>query len=414
MDFDLIGKVTRTKLYFTQSLMPVLEAIVNSIHATLYSEISNGIIEVEIERDKSQEILDLSEGDVRPIKSFLITDNGVGFNEENYKSFSTSETTHKLELGGKGVGRFLWLKAFKSVDISSSFHHNGSFKNRSFKFELVDDGVVDHKLEDTATNERKTSVKLNSFYPDYQKSCPRILDDLSERIMQHCLSYLIKDNCPQIIVKDPANSKEIILNDIYRTNVRKIESKDFSVKKQKFRIDLFKVLNLITQSAVHFCADDREVIAKPLKDDIPELNKRIKSGSEEFYLKVYLSGGYLNEIVNSERTNFDFPESNDMFMEYVSEEELKKNLIPEIEAGIKKYLDEIRENKLERIKQYVYKKAPQYRPLLKYQLHEIEKLPILAEGKLEIELFRLQQKARKGSQGRRKKYFQKNQNSKGF
>lgn len=392
MNFDLIGKVTRTKLYYTQSLMPVLEAIVNSIHATLYSDIKNGQIEVKIERDKSQSRLDLSDEDVRPIKSFTITDNGIGFNEDNYKSFSTSETTHKLNLGGKGVGRFLWLKAFKQVDVNSTYRQNGGYSNRSFKFELVDDGIVGHSVNETEINERKTVVKLLGFYTEYQNTCPRALNELSEKIMQHCLSYLIKDDCPLITINDPSNARKIILNDIYRVNVRKISSSKFTVKKHAFDIDLFKVFNLITQSAIHYCADDREVLAKPLKDDIPELNKRIKSGEEEFYLKVYLRGEYLNGIVNSERTNFDFPESNDMYLEYVSEEELKKKLIPEIEKGIKNYIDELRENKLERIKEYVYKKAPQYRPLLKYQLNEISKLPILAEGKLEIELFRLQQK----------------------
>jgi len=69
MDFDLLGKVKRTRLYYTQSLMPILEAIINSIHATLYSEINNGIIEIEIERDNSTAILDLGLEDHRPIKS---------------------------------------------------------------------------------------------------------------------------------------------------------------------------------------------------------------------------------------------------------------------------------------------------------------------------------------------------------
>lgn len=390
MDFDLIGKVKRTRLYYTQSLMPLLEAVINSIHATLYNDISNGIIKIEIERDESILDLDFGYEDLRPVKSFSITDNGIGFNDINYRSFETSESIHKLDLGGKGVGRFLWLKAFKNVSVNSSFKHNGVFKKRKFDFQLVEKGVVNHELLVLETPERETVIKLEDFYSEYQKTCPKAIEELSEKIMQHCLSYLIKENCPLIILIDKSNEKEIIINDVYKKDVQKLESFDFLVKKYSFHLDLFKVFNMTTQSAIHYCADDREVIFKPLKEDIPELNKRIKSGDEEFYLKAYLSGEYLNEIVNSERTNFDFPESTEMFEEYVSEDELKAILIGQIEKGVYQYLQEIRATKVQRIKEYVFKKAPQYRSLLKYKLNEIEKLPLLSDSKLEIELFRLQ------------------------
>jgi len=218
MDFDLLGKVKRTRLYYTQSLMPILEAIINSIHATLYSEINNGIIEIEIERDNSTAILDLGLEDHRPIKSFTITDNGVGFNDINYKSFETAESTHKLDLGGKGVGRFLWLKAFKNVSVDSSYRHNGSFKRRTFDFKLVEKGVINHHVAILETPNRKTIIKLQEFYPDYQKTCPSTIEELTDKIMQHCLSYLIKENCPLIILSDPNNHKKITINDIYNNS----------------------------------------------------------------------------------------------------------------------------------------------------------------------------------------------------
>jgi hypothetical protein len=414
MDFDLIGKVKRTRLFYTQSLMPLMEAIINSIYSTLYSEINNGIIEVEIERDNSLTTLELGLEDLRPIKSFRITDNGVGFNDTNYKSFETSESTLKLDLGGKGVGRFLWLKAFRNVSVDSSFRHNGSFMKRTFDFKLVEKGVVNHQIETLKEPERKTIIKLQDFYPDYQKTCPKTIEELSDKIMQHCLSYLIKENCPLIILIDPSNHKKIIINDVFKNDVRKIVSVKFPVKRHSFNLDLFKVFNVTTLSAIHYCADDREVVSKQLKDDIPELNKRIKSGEEEFYLQAYLSSDYLNEIVNSERTNFDFPEDTELFDEYVSEDELKKKLIPQIESGIQIYLQDIRSHKLEKIKEYVFKKAPQYRQLLKYKVKAIEKLPLLSESKLELELFRLQHELEEDVKKEGRKIFREIRNVKDF
>ena len=134
MDFDLVGKIQRTQLFYSQALLPLLEAIINSIHATKYSNIENGIIEVEIVRDTSEQELPINDIDLRPIKNLIITDNGVGFNEKNYKSFDTANSTHKLDIGGKGVGRFIWLKAFKNVHIESVYKNNGVFKKREFDF----------------------------------------------------------------------------------------------------------------------------------------------------------------------------------------------------------------------------------------------------------------------------------------
>ncbi len=34
-----------------------------------------------------------------------VSDNGIGLNEENYVSFRTPFSQHKIEKGGKGIGR---------------------------------------------------------------------------------------------------------------------------------------------------------------------------------------------------------------------------------------------------------------------------------------------------------------------
>jgi hypothetical protein len=52
---------------------------------------------------------------------FAITDNGIGLNDENFDSFNTAFSDHKLSRGGKGLRRFTWLKAFDKVEIDSTF-----------------------------------------------------------------------------------------------------------------------------------------------------------------------------------------------------------------------------------------------------------------------------------------------------
>ena len=68
------------------------------------------------------------------IKAFYVKDNGIGFNKNNFDSFCTAESTYKFKKGGKGVGRFFWLKAFDKVEIESIYADNGSKILRHFDF----------------------------------------------------------------------------------------------------------------------------------------------------------------------------------------------------------------------------------------------------------------------------------------
>ncbi len=94
MDLDLRGRVRNTHLSSAHCLLPLYEAIINAIHAV--SGVSNATIDVQLVREKAQGAL--SDGETimaSPIVSFLIHDNGVGFTDENYRAFQTSDSTHK-------------------------------------------------------------------------------------------------------------------------------------------------------------------------------------------------------------------------------------------------------------------------------------------------------------------------------
>ena len=92
--------------------MPLFEAIVNSIHSIEEAGISDGWIHLHINRDFSQGNLIDNSRSTYPITGFKIIDNGMGFNNDNFESFLTSDSARKVEKGAKGIGRFLWLKVF--------------------------------------------------------------------------------------------------------------------------------------------------------------------------------------------------------------------------------------------------------------------------------------------------------------
>ncbi|WP_297930581.1 hypothetical protein [uncultured Coprobacter sp.] len=395
--FDIIGKVKRIKLYKSQVLLPVFEAIVNSIHSIQRLKKKNGIINVSFERDNSLGDL-FEEGiNLNPIKNFIIEDNGEGFNDINLTSFKNANSSLKLEIGGQGVGRFLWLKTFKNIHINSIYNDNETFYKREFDFKLIENGI--DNFSETHINHQtqgKTTIKLEKLLEDYKDGMPRTIEDIGEKILSHILTYLMSEGCPIIKVMDVDNKKEIILNDLYKKEIEFFDSIDFEIKKYCFSIDLYKASKIAKTHELNYCADNRVVYKKPLSKEIPELNRIIKYNDKEFYLQAYLKGEYFNQIVDETRTTLLFPhinaeeEGDNLFSDIITEKDLNNLVFNKIAEGIDIYLKEIRDNKLERIKEFIYKKAPQYRLLFKYKKQRLEQLPILSEEKLELELFKIQ------------------------
>jgi hypothetical protein len=91
----------------------------------------------------------------------------------NYQSFVTSDSAHKAEQGGKGIGRFLWLKAFESAEIQSLYEEGGQYWLRKFRFNLSDEGVEQHSKEKVAPGPRRTTVTLVGYRDPYRDKCPR-------------------------------------------------------------------------------------------------------------------------------------------------------------------------------------------------------------------------------------------------
>jgi len=219
MDLDLKGRINNTKLPLSNGLYPLFEAISNSIHAIEETKEKGCRIEVEIIRDTSQG--GLIEGEPllnQPIIGFVIHDNGVGFTDAHFKSFQTSDTTEKSKKGGKGVGRFLWLKAFDRVEIESVYQ-DGTLRQRKFEFRLSDRGVENEQVAEVKDMPRKTTVRLIGFKTEYRQypSCPKAATTAGRRIVEHFLQAFILDTCPRILLRDNYEQTDVDLNRLFST-----------------------------------------------------------------------------------------------------------------------------------------------------------------------------------------------------
>ncbi len=114
---DLVGRVKNFDLPKTQPLIPLYEAVVNSIYAIEERQIKEnfeGRIDIKIIREPQQVAnIDGIDSSINEIIGFTIIDNGVGLDENNMRLFLQSDSAYRADKGGKGVGRFSWLKAFQ-------------------------------------------------------------------------------------------------------------------------------------------------------------------------------------------------------------------------------------------------------------------------------------------------------------
>jgi hypothetical protein len=306
MDIDLIGRIANIQLSKQKPLIPLLEAVINSIQSIEARKTKRGFITITIVREEvAQDTLDHTT-DMRPVKSFLIEDNGVGFTAANYKSFRTSDT--KTKPGAKGIGRFMWLKAFESVKIDSVFSDEGGFHQRKFDFVLSKNGVENHELRPTSSGEPITRVTLEQYKPPYQEHCPRSIHTIAERIIDHCLIYFLGKDCPQITLRDAV--EKISLNKLYEDSVKgKSNTVTFNIKDEAFTmVNLRLYLSDDKQDLVHLCANDRDVKSIHLVKRIPDLKAKLYDEDQvPFRYAGYVSGNYLDENVNPERTDFFIP-----------------------------------------------------------------------------------------------------------
>ena len=175
---DLPGRVKNFELPRTKPLMPLFETIVNSIYAIEERQQNddkvNGYINIEIIREPQMRVqTEGIDSSINDITGFVVTDNGIGFDENNMKSFLQSDSTYRAEKGGKGVGRFAWLKAFKEADIESSFIDAGEWVRRKFCFTLEQNEINDSLEDIDPLTDNKTIVALKECLAPYKKNLPK-------------------------------------------------------------------------------------------------------------------------------------------------------------------------------------------------------------------------------------------------
>lgn len=392
---DIKGQLNNIRLNNNKVLWPLFEAVVNSIHAIDDSpNCDKGKIIISALREKTEQIAIKDTEVLGHFKSFIIEDNGVGFNEENYKSFNTAYSTFKIKKGCKGIGRFLWLKAFESVFIESTFYDKGCYFDRRFNF--TTDGIdPDENISASSGTNCGTRVTLSNLKNKFYQSFPIELDVIAKKIIEHCLMFFISGKCPHIILKD--GTSFIDLNEYFDKNIKDSLHQDpFTIKDVDFTLFHLRLPEGATAHSLHLCANLQEVSSVELKKYIPDLQKKINIAESEysFYYVGYISSPYLDSIVNNTRTAFEFDETDDQIsISGTGRDTIISTAIEYIKAYLSEYIEDIAIQKRKQIDNFANDIRPTYKYLLSKCPEIYDQIPAgLNEDNLELELHKAVQK----------------------
>lgn len=391
---NVARRVMNTPLHPSNGLLPLFEAMINSIDAIEDAGIDDGMVEIFIRRSDQRHMF--GESGFRSentILGFDVVDNGLGFNDENFISFNTSDSPLKANRGGKGIGRFLWLKAFDHVEVDSVYSGGNVWKRRTFRFSLTKDGITELDVTEDANKQCRTEVRLTGFKEEYASRVPSALDRIAQRAIEHCLEYFVLDRAPAIIIHDAGNS--LNLTTLYREMITSRQKTTFTLKKHDFTVTHFMVqARAEVGHKISYCANHRVVRQNTLTaSSVSNLPPRLPAeDANPVVYAGYVSGEYLDANVSQERTTFHIPvRSDSMLDDEVSWNELEQAVHAEAGLFLQPFTEPVKSDKFERVRQYVESKAPEYRPLLKSHVKRLDPIPPnLSDSKLDLALYEIQ------------------------
>ena len=313
-----IERIVRDIRTRSTSLTPIIEAVCNSIEAIGKSE-PDGKIRIILKRDGSKD-LGLEDNPVKgEIIAVDIIDNGEGFTEVNRDSFDTYKSDHKISSGGKGFGRFMFLKYFNRVTVESIYRKDEVFFKRTFTFGHAAEIIEDETNDPLEGNDYHTgtTIHLSSIKA---KDLDKGIDVVARKLVERLLSYFASGDpsLPTIIIEEEDGSDKRILNEYVgpTSDIQQIgDTMPIEVQgrhqKYPFTVKVYKIYYSAITNKICLTANLREVTESSLHNYVPEFKETMSEmtpdGTQKnFMVKVYVQGGYLDENVTTERDGFNF------------------------------------------------------------------------------------------------------------
>lgn len=386
MKSSLTGRLQRFNISSKKILMPLYEAVINSIEAILESgkSVSEGSITIDIFR-KNQAAVVEDEQVRSEITDITIMDSGIGFTDDNMEAFETLDSTHKIVSGGKGVGRLAWLKVFSNAGVESVFEKGGRFYKRTFSFDSEREisNLMCEELPEARTS--YTIVSLNGCRDMYQINKP--IEDIAAEVSEHCLLPRIGQELPNVVIREGTSALSVnsILTD--KAIMESIDE-EMAVKGEQFSVRHLKFKSRKKmEPKIVLLGNGRTVETRSISSIIPALKgKIVTKKDEEFDYICLVSGAYLDAHIRADRTGFDLPEncSGDILeLEVISLSDVVNGVAVRIKAFLAEAIKEKTEITMENVNRFVNNKAPRYKLLMKRVGGDVQLAPDASDAQID-------------------------------
>lgn len=217
----------------------------------------------------------------------------------------------------------------------------------------------------------------------YRKECPRRLDVVAQRIIEHCLPFFLNPKCPKVELSDGTDA--INLNRIFQEQFEASANvKTFEIDGEKFTVRGFRLRNVIErQSKLLYAANYREVVTEKLDRFIFNVRGRLEDDQGGFYYLAFIEGQFLDEHVVGECTGFSFPSgeekadvtpetdddhqspNGELLFKEITLRDIRKEALKAVQEDLSPILSIINDNKKAALMSFVENEAPWYRFLVK-------------------------------------------------
>ncbi|RBI93529.1 hypothetical protein DSC47_01090 [Elizabethkingia miricola] len=401
MEVPVKNLVETVDLTAEDVLLPMLECVVNSIISLQKSQLpaNEKKIQIQITRGDLPEKLNFD--NVKTISGFKVIDNGVGFNNNNYKSFQTPFSQINKDFGCKGIGRFTVLAAYKDFLVDSNYLEDTTWYIRKFRFSTEKELEI-IEFGNSQAEQAKTVVEIQNCTNHIliEKSAISLLQ-ISESIMQHCFIYYLNNSLPRIEVIDLENNEVEVINELFQ-KVSKEKERDFSLKEEDFKFYITKTLKEGNRknNYLYYCANNRTVgNPKNIKNINSIFSYPVLIDNEYYFFDIYVVSEYLNKKVFKTRNGFNIPKERENLLfdddNTITFQDIEEYISSILEVEYDNFVKTARHKNIENVKYYISHKAPRFNSFLKNPeiLNSIP--PNLSEDKLEEHLYKISFNARR-------------------
>lgn len=288
----------------TAAMQPLFEAISNAIHSVQnrFPETvgHDGKIHVTVNTNRNKDQVWAT-----------VEDNGLGLDEKNWDAFTETDTDNKISIGGKGVGRLLWLDCFQKISVVSTFKAKSGMERRSFDFVLKQDNQIQNEKVEAvgSTDSPSFFVRFDGLRDNgYLSNFPGRDSFVFQHLTSHFLPTFIGKRCPQIsvYVGDETRHYPAEIDNIVHRKVAdiRLETDDYGLLLLTLmECDKVASADLKGHHFVHFIAHDRTVQSQSIDG---KLGLKYFGDDGDRVFHAILTGEYLDKNVNQERTAFMF------------------------------------------------------------------------------------------------------------